>query len=103
MTSLIFFPSRPGLITALDSYRITQVACGDAHSVAIDDNGTLFTWGDNSFGQLGVEDGKGDKIENKFFPTYVMCYEVTTLYVQCVVLKIKLYSVYVTSYMLCGG
>lgn len=70
--SMVFLPFRPGLITALDSYRITQVACGDAHSVAIDDKGTIFTWGDNSFGQLGVDDGKGDKIENKFFPTYVM-------------------------------
>ncbi len=57
-------PCRPGLISALDTFSITAVACGNVHSVAIDDDGTLFTWGDNSYGQLGSD----TQTDNKFFP-----------------------------------
>ncbi|XP_064386075.1 probable E3 ubiquitin-protein ligase HERC4 isoform X2 [Halichondria panicea] len=59
--------TRPGLISALDTYSITAVACGNVHSVAIDDDGTLFTWGDNSYGQLGSD----TQTDNKFFPMRV--------------------------------
>ena len=31
-----------------------QVSCGYRHTVAIKTDGTLWTWGDNSFGQLGI-------------------------------------------------
>ena len=31
-----------------------QVACGNAHVVAIKTDGTLWTWGGNSYGQLGI-------------------------------------------------
>jgi alpha-tubulin suppressor-like RCC1 family protein len=31
----------------------TQVACGDSHTAAIQTPGTLWAWGNNSFGQLG--------------------------------------------------
>ncbi|KAL9968021.1 hypothetical protein ACROYT_G026346 [Oculina patagonica] len=41
----------------LESYHITFVACGTHHSAAISDSGhgLLWMWGDNSSGQLGVE------------------------------------------------
>ncbi|MCL2451782.1 IPT/TIG domain-containing protein [Candidatus Saccharibacteria bacterium] len=32
---------------------IVQVAAGEAHSLALDDQGNVYTWGDNSNGQLG--------------------------------------------------
>ena len=55
-----------GLITALDAYHITHVACGHTHSVAIDDRGSMFAWGDNGFGQLGIGD---EHTQPKFFPS----------------------------------
>ena len=42
-------------VTALKGSKITQIASGDYHSLALSKDGTLFAWGDNSFGQLGVE------------------------------------------------
>jgi alpha-tubulin suppressor-like RCC1 family protein len=35
----------------------TQVACGNAQTVAAQSNGTLWAWGSNSYGQLGQNDG----------------------------------------------
>jgi len=40
-------------IDALQTQVIKQVGCGLHHSVALNDRGQLFTWGDNSSGQLG--------------------------------------------------
>ncbi|XP_030644118.1 probable E3 ubiquitin-protein ligase HERC3 [Chanos chanos] len=34
--------------------QVTQVACGDHHSVVLTHDGQLFTWGQNSSGQLGL-------------------------------------------------
>jgi len=44
----------------------TQVSCGYAHNLAIQSNGTLWTWGYNQFGQLGTSD-----ITNRGFPIQV--------------------------------
>lgn len=33
--------------------RIVSISCGKRHSVAISENGALFTWGSNEYGQLG--------------------------------------------------
>lgn len=40
-------------IPALENYKIVQVACGVAHSMAMDEWGQVYTWGSNSRGQLG--------------------------------------------------
>ncbi|KAJ5644684.1 hypothetical protein N7507_010695 [Penicillium longicatenatum] len=42
-------------VTTLKGSKITQIASGDYHSLALTKEGRLFAWGDNSFGQLGVE------------------------------------------------
>lgn len=42
-------------VTTLGGSKITQIASGDYHSLALSKDGRLFAWGDNSFGQLGVE------------------------------------------------
>ncbi len=55
---------RPGPIRALDAFRITAVSCGHTHSVAVDNNGMLFSWGDNSRGQLG----SNTHTDKKLFP-----------------------------------
>lgn len=42
-------------VTTLKGSKVTQIASGDYHSLALTKDGRLFAWGDNSFGQLGVE------------------------------------------------
>jgi alpha-tubulin suppressor-like RCC1 family protein len=46
--------NRPIHVTGLPSNRIIQIAAGDAHSMVLLDNGEIWSWGDNSFGQLGL-------------------------------------------------
>ena len=43
----------PTRVPALNRVRITGVACGQQHSLAVDDGGTCWSWGNGSFGQLG--------------------------------------------------
>ena len=52
-------------IIALESRKIVDVCCGYVHSVALDDQGQLFSWGGNKYGQLGNEN---DKSEISFVP-----------------------------------
>lgn len=42
-------------VTALKGSKITQIATGDYHSLALSKDGEVFAFGDNSLGQLGVE------------------------------------------------
>ncbi|KAJ5727541.1 hypothetical protein N7493_005361 [Penicillium malachiteum] len=42
-------------VTSLKGSKVTQIASGDYHALALTNDGRLFAWGDNSFGQLGVE------------------------------------------------
>lgn len=39
---------------AIDGVNIVQIACGDAHSLALSQFGQVFTWGFSSSGQLGL-------------------------------------------------
>ncbi|KAM9477007.1 putative E3 ubiquitin-protein ligase HERC3 [Clarias gariepinus] len=45
-------------IKSLCNKTVIQVACGDQHFMALTNDGQLFTWGQNSSGQLGL--GKGE-------------------------------------------
>ena len=47
------FVNTPKLVECLSRNQITKVACGLIHSIAIEKNGSCFTWGSNSHGQLG--------------------------------------------------
>ncbi|OOF99792.1 hypothetical protein ASPCADRAFT_203616 [Aspergillus carbonarius ITEM 5010] len=42
-------------VTALKGSKIVQIAAGDYHSLALDKDGNVFAFGDNSFGQLAME------------------------------------------------
>lgn len=42
-------------ITALKGSKIVQIATGDYHSLALTQDGRIFGFGDNSFGQLGMD------------------------------------------------
>ncbi|XP_075888870.1 putative E3 ubiquitin-protein ligase HERC3 [Nelusetta ayraudi] len=54
----------PRLIKRLCDHRISQVMCGNQHCIALSRDGQLFTWGQNTNGQLGL--GKGES--SKLFP-----------------------------------
>jgi len=56
----------PRLVEALDSGGIVRVACGDAHTVAINGLDAVWSWGWNAYGQLGV----GDE-SDRWFPSAV--------------------------------
>jgi alpha-tubulin suppressor-like RCC1 family protein len=42
-------------VTTLKGFEIAKVAAGDHHSLVLDKEGRVFSFGDNSFGQLGFE------------------------------------------------
>ncbi|KAF7534769.1 hypothetical protein G7Z17_g13314 [Cylindrodendrum hubeiense] len=46
---------QPHEIITLKGFDIGQIAAGDYHSVVLDKSGKIFTFGDNSFGQLGFD------------------------------------------------
>ena len=41
---------------------VTTVVCGYAHTLAVTDEGMLYAWGANSYGQLGT--GKGTESQH---------------------------------------
>ena len=40
-------------VDALDNFSMQHVACGEAHTLAIVDNGSVASWGSSDYGQLG--------------------------------------------------
>ncbi|KAI1489921.1 regulator of chromosome condensation 1/beta-lactamase-inhibitor protein II [Biscogniauxia mediterranea] len=46
---------QPHEVTFLKGFKISKVAAGDYHSLALDEDGRVFVFGDNSSGQLGFE------------------------------------------------
>ncbi|MDR0432540.1 MAG: Ig-like domain-containing protein, partial [Bifidobacteriaceae bacterium] len=46
----------PSKVPGLDKPSITQIAAGDQFAMAVDSNGTVYTWGASDKGQLGVPD-----------------------------------------------
>lgn len=60
---MIYFTPHPSL-PHFSVY--TQVACGYAHTLALTDEGFVYAWGANSYGQLGT----GNKC-NQALPTLI--------------------------------
>ncbi|XP_077172731.1 RCC1 and BTB domain-containing protein 2 [Paroedura picta] len=56
----------PCRIAALQGIRVQKVACGFAHTLVLTDEGQLYAWGANSYGQLGT----GNR-SNQSFPAPV--------------------------------
>ncbi|XP_064600028.1 probable E3 ubiquitin-protein ligase HERC4 isoform X2 [Liolophura sinensis] len=44
----------PRLVKALSGQKVIQVSCGECHSLVLTNDSRVFTWGSNSFGQLGI-------------------------------------------------
>ena len=38
-----------------EAKKINAIAAGSEHSMALADDGTVYTWGNNTYGQLGVQ------------------------------------------------
>ena len=45
--------SAPRRVMALRGVRVLGIACGDFHTLALADDGLVYTWGAGSFGELG--------------------------------------------------
>ena len=39
---------------SFSNYPVTDISCGDAHNCALVMSGVVYSWGDNSAGQLGI-------------------------------------------------
>ncbi|XP_050801438.1 E3 ISG15--protein ligase HERC5-like [Gopherus flavomarginatus] len=57
----------PKKIDGLSALRIIQVTCGHFHSVALAQDGRVFSWGQNTHGQLGL----GQEIPSQHSPQHV--------------------------------
>ena len=47
--------TKPTLMTDLLNVKIVRISCGHSFSMALTDNGEVYSWGDNSVGQLGTK------------------------------------------------
>lgn len=47
----------PTLVRALTKHKVVAVAAGEEHSVAVVDDGSVFTWGMGQDGQVGGRGG----------------------------------------------
>ncbi|XP_068123830.1 RCC1 and BTB domain-containing protein 2 isoform X2 [Hyperolius riggenbachi] len=56
----------PCRVAALQGIRVEQIVCGYAHTLALTDEGGMYAWGANSYGQLGT----GNK-SNQAYPVQV--------------------------------
>ncbi|KAM3967385.1 HECT and RLD domain containing E3 ubiquitin ligase 4 [Aphomia sociella] len=44
----------PSIVKLLATKNVIQIACGSYHSIALTNNGDLYSWGANSYGQCGL-------------------------------------------------
>ena len=58
----------PKQIIRLNNIKIKYVACGDAHTLAISDNGDIYSWGGSGCGQLGHPNISELPKDNDSFP-----------------------------------
>ncbi|XP_019845780.2 probable E3 ubiquitin-protein ligase HERC2 [Bactrocera dorsalis] len=58
---------KPKLVTALSGKRVIQVACGsrDAQTLALTEDGIVYSWGDGDFGKLGRGGSEGSSIPHE--------------------------------------
>ncbi|NWW08929.1 HERC5 ligase, partial [Oreocharis arfaki] len=70
---------KPQLVERLKGVPLAQIAAGGAHSTTVSLSGAVFSWGKNSFGQLGLGDTK-----DRDCPSYVGALEHwKTVFISC--------------------
>ncbi|GAB4839442.1 hypothetical protein Ancab_028964 [Ancistrocladus abbreviatus] len=63
---LVYEPQpRPKAITSLAVETIVKVACGTNHTVAVDSNGYVYTWGFGGYGRLGHREQKDEWVPRR--------------------------------------
>ncbi|NXI75808.1 HERC5 ligase, partial [Rhipidura dahli] len=73
------FSSEPQLVGRLKGIPLAQIAAGGAHSITVSLSGAVYSWGKNSFGQLGLGD-----TEDRDCPSYVGALEHwKTVFISC--------------------
>ena len=55
----------PRLVESLYSVKIVQVSCGRSHTLASDEEGFVYSFGQNKFGELGLDHDKEVTIPTK--------------------------------------
>uniref|UniRef100_A0ACB8E8Z2 Uncharacterized protein n=1 Tax=Sphaerodactylus townsendi TaxID=933632 RepID=A0ACB8E8Z2_9SAUR len=69
----------PRRVQALDGIPLARIAAGGYHSMAVSLSGSVYSWGKNAFGQLGL-----GHTEDKHSPTYVKALEhKKTVFISC--------------------
>lgn len=58
----------PAIVEALADQRIVDIACGEAHSLAVSATGNLYSWGACSCGQLGLGSCEGMPVDSDGYP-----------------------------------
>jgi len=58
----------PAVLEALADQRIVDIACGEAHSLAVSASGNLYSWGACSCGQLGLGSCDGMPVDSDGYP-----------------------------------
>jgi hypothetical protein len=53
-----YIKSMPTKLKALNDIKIKMISCGFHHSMALTENGCVYSWGFNEFGQLGIGNTK---------------------------------------------
>jgi alpha-tubulin suppressor-like RCC1 family protein len=69
LSELHSFKEKPLWKTLLPLFLNNKIASGASHSLALDNQGKLYAWGENNYGQLGLSDRGGGK--NRAIPTQV--------------------------------
>ncbi|NXB67416.1 HERC5 ligase, partial [Struthidea cinerea] len=73
------FTPKPQLVERLKGIPLAQIAAGGAHSIIVSLSGAVYSWGKNSFGQLGLGDTK-----DRDCPSYVGALEHwKTVFISC--------------------
>ncbi|EFA76778.1 regulator of chromosome condensation domain-containing protein [Heterostelium album PN500] len=52
----VFNQPIPKVVQSITSHWVTQVQCGEKHTICLTKNGKVFTWGTSEYGQLGLGD-----------------------------------------------
>ncbi len=60
----------PVRVEGLDPNYITAISCGDNYSLVLTENGLVYGWGDNRFGQLGIDNFDSIKFPLPIVATY---------------------------------
>jgi alpha-tubulin suppressor-like RCC1 family protein len=76
------FQIKPIILNSFDDEKIVEISCGFHHSMALAKSGIVFSWGYNSWGQLGIgnilnsnkpEQIKFDKNDEQIFIKSISC------------------------------